>query len=124
MPSLLSSRWASVATAVVACALSTIGTAAAHSRNETTIPADGATLRNAPDVIVMTFNRPIRVTMLELTDSDGDTVALARSDGMAPVTRLEATPEPLSAGSYTVRWRGLAGDGHPMSCRFTFEVQQ
>ena len=57
-------------------------------------------------------------------DSDRDTVALTRSDGMAPVTRLEATPEPLSAASHTVRWRGLAGDGHPTSARFAFDVQQ
>ena len=100
-----------------------MGTAAAHSRNESTQPADGATLRNAPDVIVMTFNRPIRITMIELTNAGGTEISLERSDGMEPVTRLEATPPPLPAGSYSVQWRGLAEDGHPMSGRFTFTVQ-
>ena len=117
-------RRASFAFAIVACALSTSGTAAAHSRSETTIPADKSTLVKSPEVIVMTFDQPVRITMIELTNSDGDAISLDRSDGMAPVTRLEAVPAPLSAGSYSVRWRGLAGDGHPMSCRFTFDIQQ
>ena len=114
---------ARVAAVALACVFAAIGTTMAHSTNEATIPADGATIRKAPDVIVMTFNRPIRITMVELTDSGGDAIALERSDGMEPVTRLEATPPPLPAGSYAVRWRGLAGDGHPMSGRFTFAVQ-
>ena len=113
-----------VAVVALACAFATIGTATAHSRNEATIPADGATLAKAPDVIVMTFNRPIRITMVELTNSDGEAISLERSDGMEPVTRLEAIPPPLSAGSYSVRWRGLAGDGHPVSGGFTFAVQR
>ena len=124
IPGLLSSRRASVASVVVACARSAMGTAAVHSRNETTVPAHGATLRNAPELMVMTFNRPRRVTMLDRTDSDGDAVPPTRCDGMAPVTRLEATPEPLSAGSHAVRWRALAGGGRPTSCRFAFEVQR
>ena len=116
-------RWATIAAASIALALSSAGVAMAHSRNESTIPADGAMLRKAPDAIVMTFNRPIRITMIELTNSDGDAFALERSDGMEPVARLVATPPPLPAGSYSVRWRGLAGDGHPMSGGFTFDVR-
>ena len=120
-PSLL--RWAVFATVSIAFALSSAGVAMAHSRNESTIPADGATLRKAPDVIVMTFNRPIRITMIELSNSDGDAFSLERSDGMEPVARLEATPPSLPAGRYSVRWRGLADDGHPMSGGFTFDVR-
>ena len=123
MPSYLLSPRAIVATASIALALSSMDSAVAHSRNETTIPADGATLRTAPEMIVMTFNRPIRITMIELKNADGDEISLERSGGMAPVTRVEATPVPLSSGSYSVQWRGLAADGHPMSCRFTFDVQ-
>ena len=99
------------------------GAAAAHSRPETTAPADGETVTEAPAVIAISFDEPMRVTRIELTSADGDAFALERTDGMAPVTRFEATPPPLPAGRYTVKWRGLSADGHPMSGRFSFDVR-
>lgn len=117
-----SSRVAS--TAAVALALSVAGTASAHSRHEATIPGDGTVVETAPEVIVLSFDTPTRITMIELSNSRGEAFALERSDGMAPVTRFEATPAQLSAGSYTVQWRGLSADGHPTSCRFSFDVQR
>ena len=113
-----------VPTAAIALALSAAGAASAHSRHEATIPGDGAVVETTPEVIVLSFDSPTRITLLELSNSRGEEFALERSDGMAPVTRLEATPAHLSAGSYTVEWRGLSADGHPASCRFSFEVKQ
>lgn len=112
------------ATAAVVLALSVAGTASAHSRHEATIPGDGTVVETAPEVIVLSFDTPTRITMIELSNSRGEEFALERSDGMAPVTRFEATPAQLSAGSYTVQWRGLSADGHPTSCRFSFDVQR
>ena len=103
--------------------LATGGAATAHSRPETTAPANGAVLAAAPPVISISFDKPMRVTLIELTDADGDAFALERTDGMAPVTRFEAPPVLLPAGSYTVDWRWLSEDGHAMSGRFTFEVR-
>ena len=112
--------------AAVAAAWLTIaasGAATAHSRPETTAPANGEVVAVAPAVIVISFDKPMRITLIELTDVDGDAFALERTDAMAPVTRFEATPPPLPAGSYTVEWRGLSEDGHAMSGRFSFEVR-
>ena len=109
--------------ATAAFALSLAGAAAAHSRPETTAPADGEVVAAAPAVISISFDKPMRVTTIELTGADGDTFALERTDEMAPVTRFEATPPPLPAGHYTVTWRGLSEDGHAMSGRFSFEVR-
>ena len=97
--------------------------AAAHSRPETTIPANGEVVTQAPALIAISFDKPMRVTRIELTNAGGDAFALGRTDEMAPVTRFEATPPPLPAGRYTVKWRGLSADGHPMSGRFSFEVE-
>ena len=111
------------ATAAISFALAAAGPAAAHSRPETTAPADGEVVGAAPAVIAISFDKPMRVTTIELTNADGEAFALERTDGMAPVTRFEATPPVLPDGSYTVEWRGLSQDGHAMSGRFSFEVR-
>ena len=111
------------AVAAVGLSFALAGAAAAHSRPETTTPANGEVVAQAPALIAITFDKPMRVTRIELTNAGGDTFALGRTDEMAPVTRFEATPPPLPAGRYTVKWRGLSADGHPMSGRFSFEVE-
>jgi methionine-rich copper-binding protein CopC len=94
----------------------------AHSEKESTSPADGAVLTNAPESIEMTFDSPMRLTMVRLTDAGGADIELQRSDGMAPVTQFQAVPAALLPGAYTVEWRGLSGDGHPMQGSFSFEI--
>lgn len=96
--------------------------AQAHSKQEATQPANGAVLSAAPEVIVMTFDMPMRVTLFTLTDQDGAKHDINRSDNMQPVLEFAAEPGPLPAGQYTVEWRGLAADGHPMQGTFGFEV--
>lgn len=99
------------------------GTALAHSTQERTFPADGAVLPGPPDVVSMTFDAPMRITVIHLTsEMTGDTFELERTDGMQPVTDFRATPPVLPNGLYAVEWRGLSSDGHPMQCRFSFEV--
>ena len=111
------------AASVVAFALALGGPATAHSRPETTAPANGEVVAAAPKFIAISFDKPMRVTFIELTNADGDAFALERTDEMAPVTRFEATPPPLPAGRFTFEWRGLSEDGHAMSGRFSFEVR-
>ncbi len=108
--------------AVVAITLGLSAPALAHSKKETTTPADGATVSETPDLIAIGFNAPMRVTMVRLTDGNDNEFPVTRSDNMAPVTTFEAVPDALPAGSYTVEWRGLADDGHAMSGRFSFTV--
>lgn len=110
---------------VVAAGLSfaLAGAAAAHSRPDATVPENGEVAAEAPAVIAISFDKPMRVTWIELTDAGGNAFALERTDEMTPVTRFEAAPPPLPAGRYTVEWRGLSADGHPMRGRFSFEVR-
>ena len=98
------------------------GAAFAHSKSEVTFPADGAVLAASPDVVSMRFDAPMRITLISLTSETGGTFDLGRSDGMQPVTDFRATTPVLPDGRYTVDWRGLSPDGHPMKCRFSFEV--
>jgi len=111
------------ARAVVAAMMVVVtGAAFAHSKQEVTVPHDGAVLAAPPDVVSIAFDAPMRITVIRLTSEAGDTIALERSDDMRPVTDFRATPPVLSNGRYTVEWRGLSADGHAMKCRFSFEV--
>lgn len=112
-------------------AMTAIATAAAlffapagwtHSNKEKTTPADGAVLESAPEMIRMTFDQPMRITMVRLTDAGGDEVDVSRSDGATPLTEFEARPAALDPGTYSVEWRGLSDDGHPMKGSFSFEI--
>ena len=89
---------------VVALAL-TAGSVAAHSKKQATVPADGAILTASPDTIMMNFDMPLRVTM-------------------QPVSDFSATAPALGAGKYTVEWRGLAADGHPMQGQFSLDIAE
>ena len=67
------------------------GTAFAHSKQETTFPEDGAVLPAPPVVVSMSFDTPMRVTVIHLTsETTGATFKLERTDGMQPVTDFQA----------------------------------
>ena len=99
------------------------GNALAHSKKEATQPANGAVLETSPEMIGMTFEMPMRVTLLSLTNQDATEHELTRTDNMQPVREFIAAPPVLPAGQYKVEWRGLAGDGHPMQGTFSFEIR-
>ncbi|MEZ5652538.1 MAG: copper resistance protein CopC [Burkholderiaceae bacterium] len=96
--------------------------ARAHSKRMATVPADGAVLQAAPDTIEMTFSRPVRLTLIRLTDADGKRYEVSRPDGTAAVKRFEGKPVPLGPGAYVVKWRGLSDDGHPLDGEFRFRI--
>ena len=86
-------------------------------------PADGAVLTEAPSQIVLTFS--------DAQAGVGSEVAVVGPDGAVwsdgPVQVSEAVvTQPLRPdmpeGVYTVTFRSVAGDGHPVSGTFTFSV--
>ena len=108
--------------AIVATLLS--GAALAHSKKEGTTPVDGAQLTETPEMIHMVCDDPMRITMVRLVDANGTEMPMARGTGLEPSIEFHAEPEPLSPGSYTVEWRGLASDGHAMQGSFSFELAE
>ncbi len=96
----------------------------AHSSKEGTRPADGAVLAASPDMVGMTFDMPMRVTLVSVTGQDGTDYDLSRTDNMQPVKVFDAAVPTLPKGTYQVKWRGLAEDGHPMQGAFSFEVTE
>lgn len=106
---------------VLAATLATATGALAHSKAETTTPANESTVERV-EAIELRFDDPMRVTAITLTGPAGD-VEITRETGLDPVTEFRAIPpEIMSAGAYTVVWRGLSADGHPMQGSFDFSV--
>ena len=107
----------------IAIAAALLSSAAfAHSEKEGNTPAHGAQLTETPEMIHMVFDDPMRVTMARLVNADGAEMPMARGSDLEPSLEFHAEPEPLSPGSYTVEWRGLASDGHAMQGNFMFTV--
>jgi copper transport protein len=111
---------------VVLVAAGVFATAApgwAHARLVSSDPPGGATLAHPPQEIVLQFSEPIEAAFggVQLFDPAGDRVetADARIDG--PQVRLPVR-ELADPGIYTVAFRILSGDGHPVESRFTFIV--
>jgi copper resistance protein C len=95
--------------------------ASAHSKAEETTPANDATVKTV-NAIEMRFDDPMRVTAISLT-GPGGALDMERETGLDPVTEFRALPPAdLPKGDYTVDWRGLSTDGHPMQGSFTFTV--
>lgn len=96
------------------------GPAQAHDSLLSTEPVDGATLSSMPAAIVLHFAEPAQRlgTAVVVLGSDGN-VASGR-----PVIVASELRQPVTAGSppgrYTVNWRVVSDDGHPVQGSFRF----
>lgn len=111
---------------VLVVGLGTLGVAgpvAAHDALIGSDPAQDAVLTQAPTQVVLTFAATQAGVGSEVlvTDAAGD----VWSDGPAQVVDATVTqpllPD-LPNGAYTVTWRSVAGDGHPVTGAFGFSV--
>jgi copper transport protein len=97
--------------------------AAAHAELVATNPANGAHLAKAPDEIEMTFTESVNVLDdgFRLVDSVGATVPTPEpvADGH---TVNWPMPADLPDGPYTVTWKLVSSDGHPVAGAFSFGV--
>jgi copper transport protein len=97
--------------------------AAAHAELVATNPANGAQLADPPDEVVMTFTESVNLLQdgIRLVDSVGATVPTSEpvADGHTVTWPM---PEDLPDGSYTVTWKLVSSDGHPVAGAFSFGV--
>ncbi|MFX4285978.1 copper resistance protein CopC [Janibacter sp. G349] len=118
--------FARAATAILALAalLATmVGLAApasAHARLEASSPKEGSTLTATPPEIMLRFNEPIQSGLNEVSVRTGSTDA---TDGNLEVdggTVYQPLKSSLPAGSYTVSYKVVSADGHPISGSYSF----
>ena len=96
-----------------------------HAQLIASSPADGVTVTEPLDEVALEFNEPVEADFgqLQVRDPEGNRVDAAVPVGAGPVVRVEL--EDLTvAGRYTVAWRVVSADGHPIEGTFGFEVTE
>ena len=113
-----------VVLALVATALGALAPAAgAHATLEQSSPERGAVLQTPPKAVALSFDEPVEAAFgaLRVFDAKGNPVttgALRRPEG----SKLEVALPELADGPYTVTYRVVSADGHPVSGGLTFQV--
>ncbi|MEU2393787.1 copper resistance protein CopC [Streptomyces sp. NPDC007369] len=112
--------------AVLALVIGGAGAAFAHSGLSGSDPADGAVLKTAPKQVTLTFTESVGFSedSLRVLSPDNERVnprPAQHVDGKANTGRVELS-DGLPEGTYTVAWRVVSADGHPISGAFVFSI--
>ncbi|MFJ9742357.1 copper resistance CopC/CopD family protein [Streptomyces sp. NPDC101166] len=117
-----------LAGAVLALLVGGASPASAHSTLVRAVPADSSVIKTVPERITLTFSETVslsagslRVLSPESLRVDEGPVRHAPGTAdTAEVTLADKLPD----GTYTVGWRVVSADGHPISGAFTFSLGQ
>ncbi|MFB9378629.1 copper resistance protein CopC [Kineococcus gynurae] len=103
--------------------IATATPSSAHDRLVSSDPTDGASLATAPDRVTLTYNNEVLQVGSEigLSTAAGDPVPTdpATVDGK---TVSVPWPAGQGGGEYTVVWRVVSSDGHPIDGTLRFSV--
>ncbi|MFG2778186.1 copper resistance CopC/CopD family protein [Streptomyces prunicolor] len=106
--------------------LGTAGTASAHAALESTDPADGSVLKSAPRTVTLTFSESVALLddSFRVYDPDNRRVKTSSAYHAKDVgdTASVTLPAKLGTGTFTVAWRVVSADSHPVSGAFTFSI--
>jgi copper transport protein len=115
---------AALAAIVALAALAAAPSALAHAQLVATEPADDAVLAESPAQVVLRFNEAVETAFgaVRVYDAaakrvdDGD---VGRPDSRTVTVGVDGR---LARGTYTVTWRVLSADSHPVAGAFVFHV--
>ena len=95
-------------------------TATAHSNPVETNPANGARLEALPAEVTLTFNETPKTVDIVLASPDGDVTQLT-TQVMGETIKVRL-PAAGPRGAYTLSYRVVSADGHPVSGSVAFRV--
>ncbi|MBV9161673.1 MAG: FixH family protein [Pseudonocardiales bacterium] len=106
------------------------GSASAHAVLISTDPGQGAVVATMPATVSLTFGEPVlvatdgvRVFGPDGTEvDDGHAAHLGRSSTVGVSLRNSHSQPRARQGTYTVSWRVISADSHPVAGAFTFSV--
>ena len=115
-----------IAPALLAGALALLpAVALAHTELASADPADGSTLSDAPDEVVLTFEGEVgEGSTFVVLDPSGAEVGSGGLDlEVADRNVLRGQVEVAAAGEYTVSWSVVGEDEHPVEGEVTFTYE-
>jgi methionine-rich copper-binding protein CopC len=106
---------------LAAALLGAVAPASAHDAAESTSPASGATVAAPPEKVSVTFNKnPLALgSQMLVNDAAGTNWADGAVEIVDNVASQKLKPG-APAGAYTVVWRVVSSDSHPIEGTFTF----
>ncbi|WP_329488943.1 FixH family protein [Kitasatospora sp. NBC_01246] len=112
--------------AVLALLLAGAGPASAHATLQSTDPAQNSVVATAPQAVTLTFSESVSLSgdSVRVLDPAGKAVDggnPAHADGKDNTARVGLNSG-LANGTYTVAWRAVSEDSHPIGGAFTFSI--
>ncbi|MCZ4518017.1 copper resistance protein CopC [Rhodococcus ruber] len=109
---------------LVATALS-IAPASAHAALQSSNPAENAVFDTAPDEVTLTFNQAVESNFATVTVIAPDGIDWAASDPVVDGSTVTVDLDGLgAAGEYTIGYRVVSADGHPITGSIPFQLTQ
>jgi len=95
----------------------------AHNQLRASDPADGAMLADPPAQVVLEFTESLNPTYTTIVVTGADSRPVPTTEPAISGTRGSvAFTRPLTDGTYTVAYRVVSRDGHPVQGAFSFTV--
>ncbi|MEV7772986.1 FixH family protein [Kitasatospora sp. NPDC086791] len=112
--------------ALLALMLAGAGPASAHATLDSTDPRQNSVVATAPQAVTLTFSESVSlssdsVRVLDPAGKAVDTGDPAHADGKGNTARV-GLKGGLANGTYTVAWRAVSDDSHPVGGAFTFSI--
>lgn len=104
-------------------AVLTSGPAWAHNSLTKAVPGKNSTVKEAPERIELTFLQKVdpKALTIKITDAQKQAVALGTPKANGKVGTV-GFAEPLNSGVYTVSYRVVSVDGHPVEGSYKFTL--
>ena len=121
-------KWGRVAGVVLLWSLAALlgpaaGRVQAHAVLTGSSPGDGATLDTAPSRVVLVFDENVQTQFADIVVTAPDGARISTGDAAVTDNKVTATVGPPTVkGDYTVAWRVVSDDGHPVVGQFTYTL--
>lgn len=98
------------------------GSSWAHSKLESSVPAADAMVSESVEEVSLSFNENIdeNLSILNIKNEQGEEVEAEVTVAGDTLTGVLASP--LVSGTYTVDWKIVSADGHPVEGSYNFQV--
>lgn len=100
--------------------------AIAHDEFVSSFPEAGSTIGTSPTEITLSFSGELLTepgsAVMEVLAPGGENVAVDAPDINGQTATQHLSPDPV-AGLFTVRWKVVSSDGHPISGEFAYTVE-